>query len=65
MSTKTASRDAPALSVADVAKYLGVSSRTVRNMIADGRLRAYTLGPRILRLRRSEVDAALEPIDVA
>lgn len=52
---------APDMTVADVAEYLGVNTKTGRNMIADGRLRAYTLGPRILRLRRSDVDAALEP----
>jgi excisionase family DNA binding protein len=60
MSRKTAFGDAPDMTVQDVAEYLGVSSHTVRNMISDGRLRAYTLGPRILRLRCSEVDAALK-----
>jgi hypothetical protein len=34
-------------------------------MIADGRLKAYHLGPRIVRLRLSEVEAALTPTDVA
>ena len=31
-------------------------------MIADGRLRAYRCGPRIIRLRREEVDAAMQPV---
>ena len=42
-------------------KILDVSARTVRNMIADGRLKSYTLGPRVVRLRLSEVEAALQP----
>ena len=34
---------------------------TIRDMIADGRLKAYKLGDRVVRLRRSEIDAALQP----
>jgi excisionase family DNA binding protein len=60
MSSKTAVSP-PNMSVADVAEYLGVTTRTVQMMLADGRLRAYRLGPRIVRLRRDEVDAALQP----
>jgi excisionase family DNA binding protein len=51
----------PNMSVADAAEYLGVTTRTVQQMIADGRLRAYRLGARVVRLRRDEIDAALEP----
>jgi excisionase family DNA binding protein len=53
----------PDMSIQDVAAYLGVTPKTVRQMIVDGRLRAYRLGDRIIRLRRSEIDAALQPID--
>jgi len=49
------------MSIADSATYLGVTTRTVQQMIADGRLRAYRLGPRIVRLRRGDIDAALQP----
>jgi excisionase family DNA binding protein len=59
MTTKTAS--APNMSIADVSEYLGVTTRTVQQMIADGRLPAYRLGPRVVRLRRDDVDAALRP----
>lgn len=59
MATKTASP--PNLSIADVADYLGVTTRTVQSMIADGRLTAYRLGPRVVRLRLADVDAALQP----
>jgi hypothetical protein len=30
-------------------------------MIADGRLKAYDLGPRVVRLRLDEIDAAMKP----
>jgi excisionase family DNA binding protein len=52
---------APCLSVADVATYLGLTTRTVQMMISDGRLPAYKLGRRVLRLRLSDVEAALQP----
>jgi excisionase family DNA binding protein len=55
----------PDMTLKDVATYLGLSTRTVRQMVADGRLKAYRLGPKVIRFRRSEVDAALEPMDVA
>ena len=51
----------PDMSISDVATYLNVTTRTVQQMIADGRLLAYRLGPRIVRLRRDEIDAALTP----
>ncbi|OBH12086.1 AlpA family transcriptional regulator [Mycobacterium sp. E1747] len=49
------------ITIAEAASYLGVTDRTVRNMLYDHRLRAHKLGARIVRLRLSEVDAALEP----
>ena len=55
----------PVMTVQDVAAYLGVTTKTVRTMVADGRLRCYRLGDRIIRFRRSDIDAALQPSDVA
>lgn len=53
------------LSVIEAADYLGVDPRTIRNMLLDGRLKGYTtLGPRTLRIRRSEIDAALSPYGI-
>lgn len=49
------------ITIQQAADYLGVNARTVRYMIADGRLTAYSLGPRVIRLRKSDVDAALVP----
>ncbi len=49
------------ISVSAAADYLNVDPRTIRNMLRDGRLKGYTLGHRTLRLRLSEIDAALSP----
>jgi excisionase family DNA binding protein len=49
------------VSVDDVAEYLGVTDRTVRNMIYDGRLTGYRgLGARVLRIDLNQVDAMME-----
>lgn len=48
-------------SIPDVAEYLGVTTRTIRQMIADGRLRGYRSGTRLVRLDMNEVDAAMRP----
>jgi excisionase family DNA binding protein len=52
--------DSPAWGIRQTARYLGVNRATVYVMIADGRLPAYRLGNRIIRLRKSDIDAALE-----
>lgn len=62
-SSKKPPGDPPNKTVADVAEYLGVTPRTVYQMVTDHRLRAYTLGGRILRFRLSDVEAALRPSD--
>ena len=48
-------------STKQVAEYLGIIERTVRLMVADGRLTAYYLGSRIVRFDLNEVDAAMTP----
>ncbi|TPG31658.1 excisionase family DNA-binding protein [Mycolicibacterium hodleri] len=50
------------LSIGETAAYLGITTRTVSQMIADGRLVAYRCGPRVIRLRRDEIDAAMVPV---
>lgn len=47
--------------LAEAAEYLGVTDRTIRQMIADGRLTGYRNGPRLIRVDLNEVDAAMEP----
>jgi len=53
------SGSAPNWTMKDAATYLGVTERCVRYMIADGRLPAYRLSHRLVRLRKSEIDDAL------
>ncbi|GBE67123.1 hypothetical protein MFM001_35850 [Mycobacterium sp. MFM001] len=49
------------IKIAEAAEYLQVTDRTIRQMIADGRLRAYRSGGRLVRLDLNEVDAAMQP----
>ena len=53
--------------VRDAGTYIGVKERTIRQMIADGRLTGYKLGSRVLRVDLNEVDAAMTRVggDVA
>ncbi|MGQ0623160.1 MAG: helix-turn-helix domain-containing protein [Sporichthyaceae bacterium] len=44
------------------AEYLGLSTRTVRNWIADGRLRGYQVGGSVLRVDVADVEALVRPI---
>ena len=51
------------LSQAEAAERLGVTDRTIRNLIARGTLRGYKIrGSRMVRLDASDVDALLRPI---
>jgi excisionase family DNA binding protein len=43
------------------AEYLGVTSRTIRQMISDGRLTGYRSGTKIVRVDLDELDAAMQP----
>lgn len=47
--------------IAEAAEYLQVTDRTVRQMIADGRLTGYACGKRLVRVDLNEIDAAMQP----
>jgi excisionase family DNA binding protein len=49
------------VSILQAAEYLGVTDRTIRKMIADGRLTGYRSGKRLVRVDLNQVDAALKP----
>ena len=51
----------PDMTIKDSATYMNVSDNHVRNLIADGVLPAYRVG-RVIRLRRSDIDAALRRV---
>jgi excisionase family DNA binding protein len=45
----------------EAADYLSVTTRTIRQMISDGRLTGYRSGTRLVRVDLNEVDAAMQP----
>ncbi|GLE52325.1 excisionase family DNA-binding protein [Mycobacterium montefiorense] len=47
--------------IAEAADYLQVTDRTIRQMIADGRLTGYRSGGRLVRIDLNELDAAMKP----
>ncbi len=49
----------------EAADYLGVTTRTVRQYVADGVLSAYRLGPKLIRYDMAEVDELLRPVITA
>ncbi len=50
------------MTLAEAAKWYGVSQRTLRRRVAEGRLRAYRVGPRAIRVSVADLDALAEPI---
>lgn len=58
------SPDATWLSLEEAAQQLGVSDRTVRRYIRDGRLPAFTLGgQRLIRIRAEDLATLFVPVD--
>jgi excisionase family DNA binding protein len=53
------------VSLPEAQAILGVSNRTLRRWIAEGRLLAYRLGPRMIRLDADELDRFARPIPTA
>lgn len=51
--------------LADVAARFGVSQRTVRRRIAEGKITAYRFGPTLIRVDPDEVASLLTPIPTA
>lgn len=48
-------------SIASAAAYADVTTRTIYNWIADGRLRAYRAGPKLLRIDRADLERVIRP----
>lgn len=48
--------------IAQAAEFLNVHPRTVRRYIADGRLRAVRVGPRLLRVERKSLIKLATPV---
>jgi excisionase family DNA binding protein len=53
------------LDLAEAAEQLSLHPRTVRRMIARGKLAAVRVGPRLLRVRAADVEALGKPLPTA
>jgi excisionase family DNA binding protein len=49
------------VTITEAAEYLKVTDRTIRHMIADGRLTGYRSGTRLVRVDLDEIDVAMVP----
>lgn len=47
--------------ISEAAKYLGVTDRTIRQMISDGRITGYRCGSRLVRVDLNEIDDVMRP----
>lgn len=56
-----ATADPDLLTKAEAAELLGVSPATISRWLKEGRLPAYRLGPRAVRIRRADLDDLLRP----
>jgi excisionase family DNA binding protein len=45
----------------DAADYMGVSIRTLREWITQGRITGYKINARVIRVDLNELDAAMQP----
>lgn len=50
------------LSPAEAAEYMGVHDATIRRWIQKGILPAERVGPRLIRIKRTNLDALSQPI---
>lgn len=53
------------ISIAEFAARAGVAPKTVRRRIADGTIKAYRMGPRLIRIDPSEAESAFRQIPTA
>lgn len=49
----------------EAVEYIGVTDRTLRRYVAEGKLPAYRLGTRLLRFKQADLDNLLRPIPTA
>ena len=50
------------LTLKEAADWYGVSERTLRRRVSEGRLPAYRIGPRSIRVKAADVEALAERI---
>jgi excisionase family DNA binding protein len=62
MTTQITTELPPRVSLPQGANYLGCSEKTVRRYIASGKLRAWRIGPRMIRIDRESLLELARPI---
>lgn len=53
------------LTLADASAYVGLDEKTLRRYVSQGRLRAFRVGPRAIRIDAAELEALIRPIPSA
>ena len=53
------------VSIIIAAEHFGVSDKTIRRYISQGRLTGYRFGKRLIRVDLAELDQSLQPIPTA
>lgn len=53
------------LSLTEAAAICGVSQKTIRRRISDGTLPAVRVGPKLVKIRTTDLDALVRPIPAA
>lgn len=62
MSKNVATRSSDLTSIQRAAEYAGCNPKTLRRRIADGSLPAVRMGPRMIRVRLSDVEKLMRPV---
>ena len=47
---------------AEAAAYLDITPKTLRRMVAEGKVTGYRMGPRLIRFDLDELDSLMQPI---
>lgn len=55
----------PSLSISEAAEQRGLSDSTIRRLISRGELRAYRIGPRLIRIDPADLDALFTEVNPA
>ncbi|TAM63551.1 helix-turn-helix domain-containing protein [Mycobacterium sp.] len=55
----------PNPTISQAAEFFGVDEKTIRRWIAQGRLTAYRVGPRLIRIDRESIIKMCKPIGCA
>lgn len=57
--------ESPYLTLKEAAAYAGVSEITLRRWISAGKVPAYRQGPRLIKIKRGDLERLIRPIPTA